>query len=169
MKEESASALVPICACGCGVELKPYRGRYPQFIRGHHRRLPETWEEQDQGHDTLCWIWQRPLGTHGYGVVTRNGRQITAPRAFYETRYGRIPSGLEPDHLCQVKACVNPEHLELVTRAENARRGPLGKLTQQDIDEIIGTEGPHLEMAMKHGVTRQYVSTLRAKAQRERG
>ena len=50
-----------------------------------------------------------------------------AHRAIYEEMVGPIPDGLVLDHLCSVRNCVNPEHLEPVTQAENARRGALGR------------------------------------------
>ncbi len=71
-----------------------------------------------------CWIWQRALH-HGnrYGLIAVNGLCLMAHRVSYEQFVGSIPDGLELDHLCKNKACVNPGHLEPVTRSENVRRG----------------------------------------------
>jgi hypothetical protein len=55
---------------------------------------------------------------------------------YYEAQYGPVPSGMELDHLCRVKACVNPDHLEPVTHAENMRRGKVAKLTPRQVREI---------------------------------
>lgn len=66
-----------------------------------------------------CWIWHGHCDRHGYG---RCGRGL-AHRASYETFVGEIPAGLQLDHLCRVRNCVNPEHLEPVTMLENIRRG----------------------------------------------
>lgn len=64
-----------------------------------------------------CWIWQ--ARTHkGYGVY--GGR--VAHREAYKRLVGPVPEGLELDHLCRRPACVNPAHLEPVTRDENVRR-----------------------------------------------
>lgn len=76
--------------------------------------------------DTDCWLWQGVL-TNGYGVTSRNGRGMRAHRAFYEDFIGPIPDGLEIDHLCRNRACVNPGHLEPVSRMENIRRGFLAR------------------------------------------
>ena len=65
-----------------------------------------------------CWLWTGPKYHNGYGQA-RGGR---VHRLMYEALVGPIPDGLELDHLCRIRECVNPEHLEPVTRAENARR-----------------------------------------------
>lgn len=71
-----------------------------------------------------CWIWTGNVHpTTGYGHFVRKGvRTPLAHRASYELLVGPIPTGLQIDHLCMVKACVNPAHLEPVTPAENTRR-----------------------------------------------
>lgn len=58
----------------------------------------------------------------GYGVFKHEDRQHGAHRWLYERRNGKVPSGLELDHLCRVRHCVNPDHLEPVTRRENTLR-----------------------------------------------
>lgn len=78
-----------------------------------------------------CWLWTAPLRNDGYGEIGsggREGKQILAHRASYLSFVGPIPDGLELDHLCRVRCCVNPAHLEPVTRAENNRRGLNGVL-----------------------------------------
>jgi len=73
-----------------------------------------------------CWVWT--AGTSkGYGKFW-DGRRSQAHRFSYEMHRGAIPDGLDLDHLCRVRNCVNPDHLEPVTRAENIRRGETGKL-----------------------------------------
>ena len=75
-----------------------------------------------------CWIWQACTGTNGYGLFRVDGRMFKAHRFAYELFVGPIPDGLELDHLCRVRTCVNPEHLDPVTHAENVRRGESGKV-----------------------------------------
>lgn len=72
--------------------------------------------------DDGCWIWLGKPTAGGYGRANRGGRYVAAHRAVYEAHRGRIPDGLELDHLCAVRMCVNPKHLEVVTHAENLRR-----------------------------------------------
>lgn len=70
-----------------------------------------------------CWIWTGELNRNGYGRVWRLGRRVMAHRAMYELLVGPIPEGLVLDHLCRVRCCVNPKHLEPVTVRENTIRG----------------------------------------------
>lgn len=75
-----------------------------------------------------CWFWTSTRGENGYGQFTlRTGVVRRAHRIAYELAVGPIPDGLEIDHLCRVRACVNPAHLEPVTRQENIRRAVAAK------------------------------------------
>jgi hypothetical protein len=69
-----------------------------------------------------CWIWSGALTGAGYGQLSLNNRKQYAHRVSYEAFVGPIPDGLHIDHLCRVRRCVNPAHLEPVTVAENNRR-----------------------------------------------
>jgi hypothetical protein len=73
-----------------------------------------------------CWIFTGALSTSGYGRVGRGARAeglAQTHRVTYEHLVGPIPEGLDIDHLCRVRACCNPAHLEPVTRRENCLRG----------------------------------------------
>jgi hypothetical protein len=69
-----------------------------------------------------CWIWQKQTIGKGYGRKWVDGRGVLAHRWYYEQANEPIPEGLQIDHLCRVKRCVNPAHLEVVTNTENRRR-----------------------------------------------
>lgn len=70
-----------------------------------------------------CWLWRGAIVGRGYGQFGTGGTGRAAAHRFaYELLVGPIPAGLTIDHLCRVKRCVNPAHLEPVTNAENIRR-----------------------------------------------
>lgn len=72
-----------------------------------------------------CWLWNGKIDSRGYGRSSLNNRSMLAHRAMYTLAVGPIPDGLDLDHLCFTPRCINPAHLEPVTRAENlARRSP---------------------------------------------
>lgn len=71
---------------------------------------------------TGCWEWQGSKTRHGYGLIGRNGTTTTAHRVYFEHFGGVIPEGWEVDHLCGNRGCVNPNHLESVTKHENTQR-----------------------------------------------
>ncbi|MER7447815.1 HNH endonuclease signature motif containing protein [Microbacterium sp. NPDC097977] len=70
-----------------------------------------------------CWIWQKSLQKDGYGQISVRGRMKLAHRVSYELHVGPISAGLELDHTCRVRSCVNPQHLEPVTSVVNTHRG----------------------------------------------
>lgn len=72
--------------------------------------------------ETNCWIWQGAEDGHGYGQINVGGRPEKTHRLGYMLMVGDIPDNLSVDHLCRVKLCWNPDHLELVTLSENTRR-----------------------------------------------
>ncbi len=74
----------------------------------------DSWVEPDAND---CWIWLGPLNEDGYGVTSYN----TAHVAAYITWVGPIPPGMEVHHKCEVRNCLNPDHLEAVTHQDNTR------------------------------------------------
>lgn len=70
-----------------------------------------------------CWIWTGATRGKGYGMMSLGSKNsISAHRFSYELFVGSIPEGMQIDHLCMNKLCVNPKHLEPVDNKENQRR-----------------------------------------------
>lgn len=126
-----------VCSCGCGepIPANPRR-RYATptfFIPGHaQRRTGPDWIVDP---DTGCWNWiGGRITMYGYGVKRLTtgvgGPTAMAHRWVYERFVGPIPGGLQLDHLCENKRCVNPDHLEPVTAWANTMRSPQSPAAQ---------------------------------------
>lgn len=91
--------------------------------------LPENFQAKIViNDDTGCWEWNASRTPDGYGVVSyppRSGRTRNVHRVVYELLIGPIPEGLTIDHLCRVRHCVNPAHLDPCTHQMNCRRGKI--------------------------------------------
>lgn len=90
------------------------------------RKVPLTFAELEQNAiwepNSGCLLWLGALNEKGYGRVSTGGRYRPVHQVSYELVKERISKGLEPDHLCRVRCCINPEHLEAVTHKENLER-----------------------------------------------
>ena len=70
-----------------------------------------------------CWLWTAGVSVYGYGDFWNGSKRVRAHRFAYEHLIGPIPDGLDLDHLCRTRSCVNPGHLEAVTHRVNVLRG----------------------------------------------
>ena len=101
------------------------RGQYDRR-RIPSRRIPLTermWNFISPEPNSGCWLWEGGISQDGYALVWANGTGGKAHRMIYEEMRGPVPDGLQLDHLCRVRFCVNPDHLEPVTQQENVNRG----------------------------------------------
>ena len=91
-----------------------------------------------------CWLWIGSGHSAGYGSIFYNGKSDYAHRVSYILQYGEIPDGLQIDHLCRVRSCVNPDHLEAVTPRVNTKRGNASESLQSHYDlNRLKTHCPH--------------------------
>jgi hypothetical protein len=93
-----------------------------QFWNQHSARImPEP--------NSGCWFWMGQINQHGYGRIRLADKRTQVVHRFaFETDREPVPAGMQLDHLCRVRCCCNPDHLEIVTHGENARRGVLSRL-----------------------------------------
>lgn len=74
-----------------------------------------------------CWLWTGSLNKYGYGQTSIDRKRgVQSHIVVYQILVGEIPTGMELDHLCRVRPCVNPDHLEVVTHKVNIQRGDSG-------------------------------------------
>lgn len=104
-------------------------GRTPEPLNQRIRRLADK--------SGNCWLWTGRLDKDGYGRITVNQRPGRAHRVAYETFVGAIPEGMEIDHLCRVRHCVKPDHLEPVPHQLNVARAFSANDAERNPDECL--------------------------------
>lgn len=155
------------CLCGCGQETKIahqtdagkgwIKGRSLKYLKWHRGRLSQA--EYITNKKTNCWEWQRSrLGK--YGQKHEYGEKL-AHRVYYIKHKGPIAEGLVIDHLCRNTLCVNPHHLEVVTKAENSRRGVHSKLTKNDVKIIRESRLLGKKLSVMFGVSQQTICDVK--------
>jgi HNH endonuclease len=93
--------------------------------------IERFWTKVDRHGPNDCWPWRAKTTANGYGLFWADDRFVMAHRFVYELLIGPIPDGLQLDHLCRTRSCVNPSHLEPVTSRENTIRGDSPTLTSE--------------------------------------
>lgn len=122
------------CVCEhCGAAFERSAERVPASSRhfcsracsaaGHRRPPMERLLAKAERLESGCIEWRGSRLWNGYGKFKVDGRMVLVHRFAYEQARGPVPAGLELDHLCRNRACLNVDHLEPVSRRENALRG----------------------------------------------
>lgn len=104
------------------------------------RTLKRFWAKVEINEETGCWEWVASKQLGGYGKFRVGGKHVLAHRFSWEMLRGPIPTGLQIDHLCRVRACVNPSHMEPVSPRANVLRG----------DTIVATNAAKTECLRGH-------------------
>lgn len=155
------------CSCGCGLDAgvwpKTYarwgvkKGDHRSYVHGHYGRknIDSLYIKAPSG----CWLWIGHI-ENGYGRI---GKRL-AYRVTYERVHGPVPKGLELDHICRVRSCVNPDHLEPVTKVENILRGAVVKYstaTMRDVRRAIEQGYSNVAISRMYGMSTSHVSRVR--------
>jgi hypothetical protein len=93
----------------------------PGAVNRAYKSLALFWSKVDK--TPTCWLWTAYIERNGYAYFKYKGERIGVHRLSYELVNGPIPAGLQIDHLCRVRHCLRPDHLEAVTTRENLMRG----------------------------------------------
>jgi hypothetical protein len=160
------------CECGCGHVTGTADARHAKdgyapgdrlrFIHGHNGRAKSPgYEVRDCGYRTPCWIWMGWTNPRGYGRGKLDGKRGAIHRLYYEREHGPVSPSLQIDHLCCVRTCVNPDHLEPVTPRENTRRSRVTKLTRDEAAVIKGSTDSRASLARRFGVSPATIYAVR--------
>jgi hypothetical protein len=141
----------------------PTRDELLTLARGLHGspadRLARAYVIETNG----CWRWIKGRTTGGYGHFSIRGVYYQAHLLAYILHVGPVPAGLQPDHLCRNRWCVNPADIEFVTAAENIRRGAGARLTASQVAQIRSArrdgEGTRA-LGRRYGVNHSTISRL---------
>ena len=157
------------CHCGCGEKTSISKGTGPGtgvkgepriFKRGHYRRGHLSYTVDPE---TGCWVWDGHCNASGYGQFRLGSAKMKlAHRYYYELLVGPISEGHDLHHICENPKCVNPAHLEPLSRKVHRRKSKFTKLTKADVDEIRHLRGQvsQTELDHRYGVAQATIGKI---------
>lgn len=132
---KASARIVRICPdCGRSIRTNGYFAHKPagqpcRDRQPHADALPRFLDQVEKTYG--CWLWRGSVhAKNGYGYFTFRSRNMLAHRFSFEAHIGPIPDGKVLDHMCRVRNCVNPAHLDLVTQSLNIARGNRWRRTE---------------------------------------
>lgn len=158
-EREAAKTRKPECPVDDG-ECSKTGNLYYGYCRKHRRRLDQhgttsrqlidPWTQYQVNDRTGCWEWTGALTREGYGQwphPPHDGSSILAHRQFFTRHKGPIGEGLQVDHTCRVRECVNPDHLDAVTAQVNLQRmqdAILAGRCRNNLHDVLNPEDWHV-------------------------
>lgn len=150
----------------CG--MKSHRGAITRHIQcAHETSLSDLFWEKIEKTET-CWLYRGALNKDGYGTIGRLGKMLSAHRISWTLTHGEPPNGMCVLHKCDVRNCVNPEHLFLGTKKDNTldrfSKERYLRLSHNEIREIrkfldLGMKGN--DVAQKFNVSATMISRIK--------
>lgn len=124
------------------------------------------WSKVSRGETGECWTWTGCTNAEGYGRIFTKESVQNAHRVSWKIANGDIPRDLVVRHRCDNPSCVNPDHLELGTHADNARdkairRRTKRKVSDADVRAIRAEKGRYRLIANRYGVSVAYVCRVK--------
>lgn len=107
-----------------------------------------------------CWYWLGTIQPNGYGKININGQNKLAHRFMWTYLVGPIPKDYQIDHLCKVKSCVNPDHLQPVTSQENIRRSSVAVAARNNFRLQAVCKNGHIRSSTNTKITNGYKRCL---------
>lgn len=124
-------------------------------------RLTSRIDIDDRG----CWNWRGATNSNGYGCIGAQGKVQLTHRVSYELHVGPISDGLQIDHLCRNRICINPAHLDPVTAAEHAKRSLRARATHCINGHLLEGDNLHLR-TRENGQVHRGCKTCRREGKR---
>jgi HNH endonuclease len=131
--------------CELEASAKEYcQGHYMQQRRGqklsplyNHLSLKDRIESKIEKDDSGCFIWTGHVDTGGYPNIKFQGKNYLVHRSYYKIVVEDIQKHNTLDHLCRNKLCINPDHLQPVSRSENVKRMQIGRFYETEIARLV--------------------------------
>lgn len=144
-----------------------------KYIKQPIRSMKERLQKYDIEPEKGCWIWKGSKSKNGYGQIKVNKTTKEVHRVSYQEYKGKIPTGMIVRHICDVKHCLNPDHLILGTHKQNMKdmtdrnrqakgeKAGNSKITEKLVISIFKDKRKNVEIARYYGVNRHTVSDIK--------